>query len=240
MPATKISLYQQVADTLREQILAGDWSPGDLFPTEAALGKRFNVSRITIRQALAILDEEGLIVRLRGSGTYVSEQPTRRIPLQIDYGGSMRTHAPRVTRRLLDRQWTTATTTHAPLLGVPPGDRLLRVERVDRVGADAVAYDQGFIPATYAQHLSRRDLVCVDFLRIWSRRMGERICECRQTVDAVACPSAVGAMLALRRGAPVLRSTEIYRVAAGPAGLFISYYHPDHISINAAYQWDRP
>lgn len=64
--------YAQVADVLRADIAAGILSVGDMIPTEAELGSRHGVSRITVRSALQHLEVEGLISREQGKGTFVA------------------------------------------------------------------------------------------------------------------------------------------------------------------------
>ncbi len=63
--------YLFVADTLRKEIADGIFQDGDKLMTEEALRDRFNVSRQTIRQAISLLEDDGLVDRQRGSGTYV-------------------------------------------------------------------------------------------------------------------------------------------------------------------------
>jgi xanthine/CO dehydrogenase XdhC/CoxF family maturation factor len=72
--------YRRIADDLRSGIARGDYSPGGALPGENDLMARYKVARMTVRQALAELQREGLAVARRGSGVYVSagtraEQP---------------------------------------------------------------------------------------------------------------------------------------------------------------------
>ncbi len=67
-----IPLYYQLAELLREQIRSGDLGGGDQIPSERELMQTHGLSRNTVRQALGILENEGLIVRDHGHGTYVS------------------------------------------------------------------------------------------------------------------------------------------------------------------------
>lgn len=60
---------------LRSGIGTGTWGPGDRLPTERVLAERFGLARNTLRRRLDTLEEEGLIVRVVGSGTYVAERP---------------------------------------------------------------------------------------------------------------------------------------------------------------------
>jgi GntR family transcriptional regulator of arabinose operon len=64
--------YQQVAQSLRHDIATSQYRDGDALPTEAELKQKFAVSRQTVRQAISLLENDGLVIRRRGSGTYVS------------------------------------------------------------------------------------------------------------------------------------------------------------------------
>ena len=70
--------YLQVADILRREIAEGVFRDGQTLMTEEELRFRFNVSRQTVRQAIALLEDDGLVDRRRGSGTYVRHGPRRR------------------------------------------------------------------------------------------------------------------------------------------------------------------
>jgi GntR family transcriptional regulator len=67
-----VPLYYQLQELLKEQIESGVWAPGDALPSEPDLARGMGVSRIVVRQALAILDDDRQIVRLRGRGTFVA------------------------------------------------------------------------------------------------------------------------------------------------------------------------
>ena len=79
-PMSDRPVYKQIADALRSQIEAGSLPPGEKLPSESALTQQFKVSQGTIRQALAILRGEGLIVAEHGRGVFVRSRPkTRRL-----------------------------------------------------------------------------------------------------------------------------------------------------------------
>src|SRR3954467_6177856 len=65
--------YEQVKDWVRGHIASGDWRPGDVVPSEAALMERFAISRMTAHRALRELATEGLVTRTQGSGTHVAQ-----------------------------------------------------------------------------------------------------------------------------------------------------------------------
>lgn len=67
------TLYAQVANVLRQRIRSVQWAAGDQLPTLDELEREFQVARVTLRQALSLLEAEGMIWRKRGRGTFVSE-----------------------------------------------------------------------------------------------------------------------------------------------------------------------
>ncbi|MBT4888502.1 MAG: histidine utilization repressor [Rhodospirillales bacterium] len=67
-------LYQLVMNSILERIESGEWKPGTRLPTEIAFCKEFSASRMTINRALRELSSQGLIYRVQGAGTFVSNQ----------------------------------------------------------------------------------------------------------------------------------------------------------------------
>jgi GntR family transcriptional regulator len=70
---SRVPLYYQLQELLHQQIASGRFKVGDALPSEGELCRRFGVSRIVVRQALQVLDDDGEIVRQQGKGTFVAE-----------------------------------------------------------------------------------------------------------------------------------------------------------------------
>lgn len=83
MQIQKKSLAQNVSEQLAEQITSGKYSPGDKLPTEPELMKNFGVGRSSVREAIRILSNMGLINVRQGSGTFVSEQSVSNIGVDL-------------------------------------------------------------------------------------------------------------------------------------------------------------
>ncbi|MEM7031092.1 MAG: GntR family transcriptional regulator [Chloroflexota bacterium] len=75
---SSISLRKQLVNQLRHLILSGQWFAGDRIPSEPELQRQLQISRGTIRQALRDAEAEGLIVRIAGKGTFVSQCPSEK------------------------------------------------------------------------------------------------------------------------------------------------------------------
>lgn len=69
-------LYAQLADILRSKINSGEYPPGKLIPSETYLQGEYDLARDTVRAALDVLREEGLVVTYSGRGTAVAEKQT--------------------------------------------------------------------------------------------------------------------------------------------------------------------
>ncbi len=67
--------YTQLYDILVEKITCGEWKPNERIPTEQELCRRYDLSRITVRDALALLTKDGYIYRKQGKGSFVAMRP---------------------------------------------------------------------------------------------------------------------------------------------------------------------
>ena len=76
-------LYLQIAEILRQNLDRGVWTPGELLPTISELSAEYSVAKITVRQAVKILEEEGLLDSRRGRGTTVLPPPPARDRLHL-------------------------------------------------------------------------------------------------------------------------------------------------------------
>jgi len=127
--------YQQVADDLRQRIIDGALQAGDKVPSEAELMNDYGVSRIVVRMAMEALQNEGLIDKQQGKGTFVRAQRPLRKRLSVDLYGKRPTYSPmkRATEaegRRSEWEWqsrrTTATKAIAERLAIEPGDEVVK------------------------------------------------------------------------------------------------------------------
>ncbi|MCK5843837.1 MAG: GntR family transcriptional regulator [Victivallales bacterium] len=230
--------YHWLAERFRRRIVDDAWKTSEKIPTERALSDEFSVTRVTIRRALRLLEDEKLIRRVQGSGTYVNPKSGRRIPLMIDYAGSMSEHSPELKRKLLRKKWIAADEELAADLNLKVGTRVLTGERVDSSPNGIVAYDHFHIQEEFAENISDSVLETIDFVGAWSEAEGIRIENCRQIVEAELADAECRKHLKMPAGSPVLKSTECYFTnGCVPTGMFVSYYHPERICISSNCNW---
>lgn len=214
---TTSALYRQLADALRAQIAAGRYAVGAQLPTEHELCAEHGVSRHTAREALRLLEEDGLIIRRRGAGTIVT-QP--RQPLFSQTLGDLNdllqyARAARLEVKMVET---------APEMGVeargldlPNGYNWARIEGLRRRDADKA-------PIALTHIFVRADLCppAVE-IRAWPGALNELIAQ-KYNVQAVRIEQEIAAV-ALRRvearaldaelGAPALKTIRRYCDAAG-------------------------
>jgi DNA-binding GntR family transcriptional regulator len=82
----RTSLRHRLAEELRERLLAGEYLAGTQLPSEPELARRLGVSRSSLRAALALLEAEGLLRSVHGSGTFVTDRPLLRNDLSRNFG----------------------------------------------------------------------------------------------------------------------------------------------------------
>ncbi len=84
--AARGKLYLDLATVIRKRILDGVWEPGDRLPSIPELAAEFDVAVVTVRNALAVLENEGLVWRRQGRGTFVTDQAGDRRWLRLESG----------------------------------------------------------------------------------------------------------------------------------------------------------
>lgn len=203
---SKWPLYQQVYESLRRDIVAGQWKPGDLLPTEAELVARFRVSTITVRQALEMLHGEGLIYRQRGRGTFVAhpslEQNLVRI---VSFTQDMERRGFKPGSRVLAAELIPAPAEIAEKLDVPPGEELARLERLRLADDEPLSLETSYLVHRACRGvLERHDYASFSLREALERDFGLRIARARQSIRAVAAPAALARTLSLAARAPVL------------------------------------
>jgi GntR family transcriptional regulator len=127
--------YQRIADDLRQQIHDGALQAQDPLPTEAALMAEYGVSRIVIRGAIEALQNEGLVIKRQGKGTFVREQRQLEKRISGDLYGKRPVGSPVQAATEADgrrSEWesstrrTAATKAIAERLAIEPGDEVMR------------------------------------------------------------------------------------------------------------------
>lgn len=202
---SKIPLYHQLYEGLRSQILSGELEPGDMLPTENELLDRHGISRNTVRQALDLLVNDGLIVRERGRGTFVAQpkidQGLTRI---ISFTEDMLRRGLKPDTRVLLRTLMPAPEHIAEALGLPVGEELAHLERLRLADGEPMSIEKSYLVHRYCPGVLERDYSSVPLRETLAREYNIFLVHGKQRISAIAAPADTAAHLDIAPGAPLL------------------------------------
>jgi GntR family transcriptional regulator len=188
--------YQEIADALRRR--AATAPAGSLLPSEADLSAEFGASRVTVRRALDLVREEGLIAARQGFGWYVATEPVRQslrrlgtIEAQLADSGR------RNERRVVEFAFVDPPDRVRRLLGA---EHVLRVKRVNLADGEPFAVVTVWCPADLGRRLSRDDVERRPFYEL----LGVPLRGATQTIGADAAGAGDAGLLHVPVGAPIL------------------------------------
>ncbi len=139
--ASRITLTDAAEAEIRKAILEGRYRPGSQLPTEAELGKMLGASRTVVREALRILEQDGLIFRRHGVGTFVRKNPILK-NLNVNYGITEMIQMAGLTpgTSFTEVRNEPADAEIAVELGIAEGTRVISIERVRTANNKPVVY----------------------------------------------------------------------------------------------------
>jgi len=155
-PGSTSPAYARIAAALRARIQAGELGPHALVPSERELSRDFEVSRMTARQALLVLEGEGSVYRRPPRGTFVAEP---RLPLRLgSFSAEVRRAGHRPGAQVLLAETQRASADVASELGLSTRRRVHALQRLRTVDGDPVALETSYYPASTTPGLLDRDL----------------------------------------------------------------------------------
>ena len=182
----------------------GELKPGDRLTGELELARLHKVSRTTARLAVKELENESLVYRRRGSGTFVSSSPGSAQVTHSSFSAFVKGLPGLVSREVLSMDWGEAGPELSAALGVPSQAAMLRFHRLDRVEGKPMAFDHCWIAGAFAHRLGREDLETLDFFEHWQRRQGMKVSKATLELYAAAATAEQAGILGVKRGSPVL------------------------------------
>ena len=122
--------YAQLAAILRRKIAEGVYAPGEKIPSESSISRQYGISVMTVRQAIGVLTEQGLMERVQGSGTFV--KPVTLTGSRFDLGSikEIFQDPERIRVKVLQIKLTRTDLKTAEMLCLPLGDRIILIRRL--------------------------------------------------------------------------------------------------------------
>lgn len=206
-PRAEGSLHQRLEGALRELITSGRVQPGSGIPGELELAAELRVSRHTIRHALGVLVNEGLLRRERGRGTtVVANAPPRLIERSLAsfYAFAWEARASGVEQRsyVLERTPLLADAALAERLGLAAGASVERIVRVRTANREPLVLETTHLPERFARSLDTTSLEHEAIYDALERLHGLRVMRAHETIRPIVLKRSVARLLEAPSGSP--------------------------------------
>ena len=210
---TKTPLYQTLHDRLVDDLAKGIYPVGERFPTEQELCADTGLGRHTVREALKMLQDAGLLSRRAGVGTIVLAQTApRKFSYQIGSIENLTKYAEETVFETQQEGFVTVHEEFARTLGVRMGSRWLRVAGLRRPKNDdqPFAWTEIYIAHPYVDVRNRLGVVSRPIYQEISEQFGIGISRVERQTSAVAMPTEISEQLGSTAGAPALMERRRY------------------------------
>lgn len=192
-------IYMQLRDALAERIASGEWKPGSAIPNEGDLAREFGVSAGTMRKALSLLENEHLITRRQGRGTYVNDPAAEELADRF-----CNTRGP--TGKLVagrfeatDKVGASATDAEARRLRIGKEDPVWRIQRVRFDGDNPFMHERVSLPADLFPNL-----ISTNRIAFLAHQYGLLLGKAEERVTIGAASQDVAAALRIPEDSPVM------------------------------------
>jgi len=200
-----VPLYLQLADELRNKILSGEWQPEQRIPSENELNQIYSISRMTIRQVLGKLVDEGLVFRVHGKGTFVAQPKiATRSPSYHGVREQLEQQGYSTRTELLNSGEVKADTRLARQLNVPVGTALHMVERLRYAEETPISLHKSYVPVPLAPALLEHDLTEKQLCQVLAQDYGLNMVYVHESLESLVPTPAELTALDVRRGTPLL------------------------------------
>jgi GntR family transcriptional regulator, N-acetylglucosamine utilization regulator len=228
-------LYIQLTELLRAQIANKTLAPHQQLPSERDLCNEFRVSRMTVRQALAQLEHEGLIYSRVGKGTFVGEPKIdQQLKTLSGFTQEMRGRGSHPSSRVLEVGIHDAAREVAQVLQLSTGAPVILLSRLRLSDGAPLALETAHLPLRLCPRLLEHDMSHESLYEILEREHGYRLTRAEQTIEAALAGAREIPLLELTPPAPVLAMTRLTFTDQGvPIEFVNSIYRADRYKFHS-------
>lgn len=200
-----VPAYIQIAEGLKALLKSNAFPAGHPLPPERALCEAFGVSRMTLRQATSILDQEGLIVSHRGRGTFVAHIRLRKEQQELrSFSEEIRARGGKPESRLLSFETCSPSSELQDFFGITRESRLYEISRLRLSSGVPIALEVAKLPQALCPGLERFDLEKNSLYRVLEEFYGLRLGSCVEEISAQIPSASDRRLLAIPKDAVAL------------------------------------
>ncbi len=209
-------LHRQIARELQSDIQAGIYADGDPFPSETALVDRYGVSRVTVRSALSLLQEEGLIQRIQGSGTIVRSKVHHKMLASIvNFHREAILMGRKPSSRVLSIARRESRIRERILFDIPPDEEVIELRRLRYLDGVPVVLQTSSHPKYVLQGVKAADLRDCSLYEFLRRTKGILIRDAKHILEPFSVGPKEARLLAIPPGTAVMKAHRTSRDTSG-------------------------
>src|SRR5699024_4178358 len=203
-------LYIQIAEKLRQEILAGEIKPGKRIGSQRELEERFKVSKITVRKAIEVLEKEGLVITSHGKGTYVKQEKVEQTLDELQslsdvikksgFNPQVKINEMKKVNKIkvLDIHG------ELPLKQSVRYNEYLYIERLHIVEESPIALAKAYIPLEFGIEFTQTELEQFTIYELLEKKFDIMLGEAVQSIEAFPANAKLGELLNVPEGSPLL------------------------------------
>ena len=202
------AIYIRIHDEIKHQIETGVFEVGQRLPSERVMAEQFGVSRMTLRQAVTSLVEEGILTRYVGSGTFVASDRVReKMRGTTSFTEIIQNLGKTPSSKVLSYQKTKANEVECDKLQLKKGAQIIRMERIRYADELPICYEVASIPYRLIEDFAKNDIAnhFYDTLAKKKKKIGRS----EQIISAKIVNKEIANFLSIKQSSAILALTQI-------------------------------
>ena len=245
-PREATPLYEKLRSILRKQIGEGRYLPDQAIPSERDLCRQYHISRITVRQAIAEMINEGVLYRKQGKGTFVARRKVNQgLSRIVTFSRTVMDIGMQPSTRILAHGLEPADLELAGILKLPGASQVLKVVLLGS-GDDQplVVYESYFAPEIGKKMLQEarikeKQKLPFSSYDLYGKNTGVYPAKVNQALEAVAADERQARLLKVPRGTALLKVTSVFMARdRSPVELRRALYRGDYYKFNIVRELD--
>ena len=200
--------YIRIHDEIKHQIETGVFEVGQRLPSERVMAEQFGVSRMTLRQAVTSLVEEGILTRYVGSGTFVASDRVReKMRGTTSFTEIIQNLGKTPSSKVLSYQKTKANEVECDKLQLKKGAQIIRMERIRYADELPICYEVASIPYRLIEDFAKNDIANHFYETL--ANAGKKIGRSEQIISAKIVNKEIANFLSIKQSSAILALTQV-------------------------------
>lgn len=203
--------YKEIAIALKKKIIEGEFKEGELLPDQETLARTYNTSRVTVRKAVQLLIDEGLLYTRRGSGTYVRtniKKNNKDVTQMNSVFGTSIQEGVEVTSKILRFEVRFPTDYEFETLKIKRTDPVYDIKRVRYVKEEARSIETSIMPLKYIKDLDE-DILMGSIYNYIREELGYVISAAQRVIIASKANELDSEEFGIEVGDPILETNQV-------------------------------